>query len=154
MLGKLKGLVAGLSGGQAGTTPAQDRRQLELAVAGLLHEMMRADLREKAEEHAAMETALEAMFGIGTAEAREAIRQAAAHRYTSYFGPVGVIKRLLGLEERIALVEHLWRIAFADGNLDPYEDHFVRKIAHLLYVPNTEAMLARQRARNEVKGER
>lgn len=154
MLGKLKGLLAGMSGEPSVATHTQERRQLELAAAGLLHEMMRADLREKAEEHAAMVIALQAMFGIGADEAQEAVRQAGAHRYISYFGPVGVIKRLLGLEERIALVEHLWRVAFADGELDPYEDHFVRKIAHLLYVPNTEAMLARQRAKQEVKAER
>ncbi|MGQ0752347.1 MAG: TerB family tellurite resistance protein [Betaproteobacteria bacterium] len=43
----------------------------------------------------------------------------------------------------------MWRIAYADGKLDPYEDHYVRKIAHLLYVPNTECMLARGRAAKE-----
>jgi len=26
-------------------------------------------------------------------------------------------------------------------------DHYVRKVAHLLYVPNTQTMLARNRAR-------
>jgi uncharacterized tellurite resistance protein B-like protein len=36
----------------------------------------------------------------------------------------------------------------ADGRLDYYEDHYVRKIAHLLYVPNTDSMLARNRARS------
>jgi len=46
-----------------------------------------------------------------------------------------------------ALVEHLWRISFVDGELSLYEDHYVRKIAHLLYVPNTQSMLARNRAR-------
>jgi uncharacterized tellurite resistance protein B-like protein len=51
------------------------------------------------------------------------------------------------MEQRIALVEHLWRIAFANGHLDRDEDHFVRKIAHLLHVPNTQCMLARSRAR-------
>lgn len=152
MLGKLKGLLAGLSEGPAGSAPAPERRQLELAVAGLLHEMMRADLKETAEEHAAMNAALQAILGITPAEAGEVLREAAAHRYTSYFGPISVIKRLLGLEERILLIEHLWRVAFADETLDPYEDHFVRKIAHLLYVPNTEAMLARQRARQEARG--
>ena len=38
-------------------------------------------------------------------------------------------------------------VAFADGQLNLYEDHYVRKIAHLLYVSNTESMLARNRAR-------
>lgn len=47
----------------------------------------------------------------------------------------------------LALVEHLWRVTFADGRLELYEDHYVRKIAHLLYVPNTQSMLARNRAK-------
>ena len=61
------------------------------------------------------------------------------------------MKRMLSLEQRAHLVEMLWRIAFSDDALDPYEDHFVRKIAHLLYVPNTDTMLARQRARVAVR---
>jgi uncharacterized tellurite resistance protein B-like protein len=60
---------------------------------------------------------------------------------------VSVVKRDLPLPERVRLIEHLWRIAYADGGLDPHEDHYVRKIAHLLYVPNTQSMLARNRAR-------
>jgi uncharacterized tellurite resistance protein B-like protein len=57
-----------------------------------------------------------------------------------------VIKRDFSMEQRVALIEHLWRISYAHGELDLYEDHFVRKIAHLLYVPNTQTMLARSRA--------
>jgi len=153
MLGRLKGLLAGLSDGPAGGGEPE-RRQLELAVAGLLHEMMRADMKEHAGEHDAMRSALQALFDLDSAAADNVIAHAGSHRYTSYFGPVGVIKRLLGLEQRTALVEHLWHVAFADDELDPYEDHFVRKIAHLLYVPNTEAMLARQRAKGLAKEKR
>lgn len=150
MLGKLKGLLADLSGKPGPTTGESERRQLEMAVAGLLLEMVRADLKERTGERGAVRDALQALFGLGADESESILGQAAAHRYTSYFGPVGVVKRLLGLEERTALVEQLWRVAFADGDLDPYEDHFVRKIAHLLYVPNTEAMLARKRAKDEI----
>jgi uncharacterized tellurite resistance protein B-like protein len=57
------------------------------------------------------------------------------------------VKRDLPLPERVRLVEHLWRIAYSDGRLDSHEDHYVRKMAHLLYVPNTQSMLARNRAR-------
>ena len=51
------------------------------------------------------------------------------------------------MPERIRLIEHLWRISFADAQLNLYEDHYVRKIAHLLHVPNTDSMLARNRAK-------
>jgi len=154
MLGSLKGLLAGLAGNNRAVTGETETRQLQEAMASLLREMMRADFEEKPEERTAMSAALAAMFELSDADAGHLIDQAGAHRHTSYFGPVTVIKRLVGLEQRTALVEHLWRIAFADSELDPYEDHFVRKIAHLLYVSNTDAMLARQRAKNERKGER
>jgi uncharacterized tellurite resistance protein B-like protein len=38
-------------------------------------------------------------------------------------------------------------VACADGPLDAHEDHCVRKIGHLLYVTNTDILLARSRAR-------
>lgn len=154
MLRALKGLLADL-GGQGGAHGGEpERAHLETAVAGLLLEMMRVDLKEKPEEAAAVRDALASMFALDPDAADALVGRAGAHRYTSYFGPVGVIKRLLDLPQRIVLVEHLWRVAFADTQLDPYEDHFVRKIAHLLYVSNTDAMLARQRARDKGKGER
>jgi uncharacterized tellurite resistance protein B-like protein len=149
VLRALKGLLAELSDRPAAGGAEADRRHLESAVAGLLHEMVRADLKERPEEITAMHAALHDLFGLSGEQARTVLEDAGRHRYTSYFGPVAVIKRLLSIEQRIALVEHLWRVAFVDRELDPYEDHFVRKIAHLLYVPNTDAMLARQRARNE-----
>jgi uncharacterized tellurite resistance protein B-like protein len=119
------------------------------AVAYLLHESKRVDLGEDAEEHEAARRALAQLFGVTAAESEELLQlgRDRARQLTSYFAPVSVIKRDFSLEQRIVLVEHLWRIAFADGKLDPDEDHYVRKIAHLLYVPNTQSMLARSRAR-------
>jgi uncharacterized tellurite resistance protein B-like protein len=87
------------------------------------------------------------MLGLSTVDAQALLAQAGSQRLTSYFDPASTIKRLLSLEQRGVLVENLWRVAFADGELDVYEDQFVRKIADLLYVPNTECMLARQRAK-------
>lgn len=130
--------------------PGHERRHLQVAVASLLHDATRVDLAEHPAEHAAAAHALADLFGLD-GDAREAVLddgRRKAKQQTSYFAVVSVIKRDFGLAERVRLIEHLWRIAYADGPLDPYEDHFVRKIAHLLYVPNTESMLARNRAKN------
>ena len=70
-----------------------------------------------------------------------------AQKLTSFYASLTVIKREFSLEDRILLFEYLWRITFADGQLNLYEDHYVRKIAHLLHAPNTQSMLARNRAR-------
>lgn len=153
MLSALKDLLSGRSAPDLRQPIGSEFRQLQVAVAGLLCEMIRADLTEKAEESGTAIVALMALFDMPDRDARALLDEAGAHRFTSYFGPVSVIKRMLPMESRIALVEHLWRVAFADSDLDTYEDHFVRKIAHLLYVTNTEAMLARQRARKSTKVE-
>ena len=50
-------------------------------------------------------------------------------RLSSYFAQVSVINRRFEMDQRIRFVEHMWRVAYADGGLDPYEDHLVRKIS-------------------------
>ena len=130
--------------------PGFERRHLQIAVAALLHEARRADYHEGDDEHALALAALTDLFGLegdaGVTVFEEG--RARAEQLTSFYAPVTIIKRDFSLEERVRLIEHLWRIAYANGKLDPYEDHYVRKIAHLLYVPNTQSMLARNRARS------
>jgi uncharacterized tellurite resistance protein B-like protein len=129
--------------------PGFERRHLQVAVAALLHEARRADYHEGNDEYALARAALADLFGLegddGVAVLEEG--RARAEQLTSFYAPVTIIKRDFSLGERVRLIEHLWRVAYANGELDPYEDHYVRKIAHLLYVPNTQSMLARNRAR-------
>jgi uncharacterized tellurite resistance protein B-like protein len=126
-----------------------EQRQLRSAVA-LLADAERADLDTKPDEICASHRALIDLLGVSEAQAEELMTQARieAVRLTSYFGPVSVINRGFSVPRRVQLVEHLWRVAYADGGLDPYEDHLVRKLSHLLYVPHIELMLARQRVRD------
>jgi uncharacterized tellurite resistance protein B-like protein len=40
----------------------------------------------------------------------------------------------------------LWRVAYADGRVDPHEDALVRKVADLLYLPQAAYVKAKERA--------
>jgi uncharacterized tellurite resistance protein B-like protein len=148
----LKAIKRALAGAQEEprAASAHERRQLQIAVAMLLHEARRADYDEGGVESAAAERALMDLFGVDALESAALIKEGRtkAEQQTSFYAPVALIRREFSLEERIRLVEHLWRISFVDGELSLYEDHYVRKIAHLLYVPNTQSMLARNRARS------
>lgn len=147
MLRTLKRWLDAQHGDGAVSTAAA--RTVQAAVATLLHESARVDLDTHPAELAAAERALAELFGLTPAECSALLHdtRARAGQLTTYFPQVSVIKRDFLPEQRVALVEQLWRVAFAHGLLDPYEDHFVRKIAHLLHVHNTQVMLARQRAR-------
>ena len=127
-----------------------EQHSLKVAVAVLVHEARRADYEpDHLGESDAGVAALRDLFALDHTQAAALLaegREKAQH-LTSFYAPVSVIKREYSMEQRIRLVEHLWRVSFADGLLNPYEDHYVRKIAHLLYVPNTDSMLARNRAK-------
>jgi len=148
MLRNLKRLFDGARD-DARPASRRERAPLQLAVAVLVHEARRADYDEGEVERGPAVRALEALLGLDAGEAAALLEEgkARAQQLSSFYAPVSVIKRELSLEDRIRLIEQLWRIVFADGRLNPYEDHYVRKIAHLLYVPNTQSMLARNRAR-------
>jgi uncharacterized tellurite resistance protein B-like protein len=128
----------------------EERQQLKQSVAQLLHECMRVDVPgEHPVETAAAHNALTDLFACDAAEAAALLAQARANTnsLSSYFAATSAIKRAFSPEERARLVEHLWRITYADGNPDLEEEHLVRKIADLIYVSNTHSMMARSRAR-------
>jgi uncharacterized tellurite resistance protein B-like protein len=127
------------------------QRELLAAAAGLVAELMRVDLQERPEERAVAAKALTTLFASDPQTIDGLLAEAGdrSRRFASYYAPVSLLKRRWGAPERVAFIEALWRIAHADGQLDAHEDHFVRKIAHLLYVSNTDCILARNRARAE-----
>jgi uncharacterized tellurite resistance protein B-like protein len=119
----LRAIKRFLAAAQADTpaVPAHERRQLQLAVAVLVHEARRADYAERDDESATAERALAEIFGLRPPEAAALLNEGRerAQQLTSFYAPLTVIKREFSLEDRIRLVEHLWRITFADGQLNP-----------------------------------
>jgi uncharacterized tellurite resistance protein B-like protein len=48
--------------------------------------------------------------------------------------------------QKTTVVEMLWRVAAADGRIDPHEELLVRKVADLLYLPQAAWVKAREAA--------
>jgi uncharacterized tellurite resistance protein B-like protein len=55
------------------------------------------------------------------------------------------INEVYKYNEKKALIRELWDVAFADGRIDKYEDHTIRKIADLIYVKHEDFMKAKHR---------
>lgn len=52
--------------------------------------------------------------------------------------------------KRLKLLEYLWLLALADEKIDPHERHLVRKVAGLLYLTDTEIIVARENAKQQL----
>ena len=126
----------------AARAPEPDEREhgYHVATAALLVEVMRADHEVRPEEREAVLRALGAAFGdLSADETRELLERAEerADDATSLYEFTRHVNRQLDHGQKAHVVELLWRIAYADGDLDKYEEHLVRRIADLIHVPHS-----------------
>ena len=133
--------------------PAGKRHTLELATATLLAEVMRLE-GVKPEERAVALAAVRTQFRLEPGEAEELVRLAEeeARDATDYYQFTSLIRQNYPQEDRQAIVELLWRVAYADKGLSSHEMHVVRKIADLLYVPHSAYIAAKMRAKEAAGG--
>jgi len=123
---------------------------VELAAAALLIELGRADYESDADEQKVIIEAIRQGSGLedGELESLVASAQESAERATSLYEYTSLINAQYSMDEKLALIEALWRVAAADGDIHRYEDHLIRRIADLLYVPHSDFI----RAKLEVLG--
>ncbi|MCF8199519.1 MAG: TerB family tellurite resistance protein [Sulfuritalea sp.] len=128
-------------------------RALHVATAALLMEMMRMDATVTADEINSVANALQTQFALEENQVAElmALAKEEAQQATDYFQFTSLINQSFDGEQKAWVVEYMWQVAYADGHLDAHEQHFMRKIADLLYVPHSEYIAAKQRARDRIK---
>ncbi len=140
--GFLQQLQRQFAGAGGDPTPEMDEH---LAVALLLAELARADNRVGACEEAVIARLLAERFGLQETEAQALMARAAVHdeKAISLYEYVQALNARLEYPERCEVIEMLWAVAWADGVLDPLEEHRLRKIAGLLYVSDGDFVRAK-----------
>ena len=130
--------------------PGVEHDAIELATAALLVEMQRADnVDDERDEHTIRELLArhfhlddEAVDRLVTLANERADRSVSLHEFTR------LIHARFDVAQKTTIVEMLWRVAFADGRVDAHEEHLVRKVADLLYLPQAAFIQAKERAAN------
>ncbi len=133
-------------GGQHGRETHQ--HALRLATAALLLEVMAADDDDHPAERQAITQSLASRFQLEQHEIDTLIEQAAQRREqaSDYHQFTSLINRHFSAEEKKQLMEQLWQVAYADRQLDSYEEHLIRKIADLLHIPHQVFISRKHRA--------
>jgi uncharacterized tellurite resistance protein B-like protein len=119
----------------------------ELAAAALLVEIMNADHDLSPAESASIKNILLDTLLISADVADELLTTAKkeVHEATDLFQFTAVINTSYRYEEKVSLIESLWKVAYSDKQLDKYEEHMVRRIADLLYVSHSDFMQTKNR---------
>lgn len=122
---------------------------LQVATAALLLEITRADGEILPDERAAIVAALQGHFGLNAREHESllALAEQEASEANDYYQFTSLINRSCTREEKLRIVENLWRVAMADAHLDAHELHLMRRLADLLHIGHADNVAAKQRAR-------
>jgi uncharacterized tellurite resistance protein B-like protein len=117
------------------------------AIAAVLVMAARADGAYEADEQAMVDEVLSARYGLN-AEETLALRREGEEAETEsidIYQFTKQIRMLIPLEDRIAILEGLWRVVLADGERDPMEDTLMRQLVERLGLSAMDSALARQK---------
>ena len=121
--------------------------QIHLAAAALLVEAAHLDESYDEVERHAVVNVLKQEFELNDEECETLIEQAEAaqHEATDLYRFIRKFDSNFGHEERLRLIEMLWHVVYADGELHPYESNLIQRISGMLHVTDRERADARQR---------
>jgi len=135
-------------GDAAAEGPERREQSRNLAVAALLVEVLRADYDVAQDERRQVLESVRGMLGLDAAQCAELLADAEhvvdrahdLHQFTT------AVNRALTHDEKLQLVEQMWRVAQADAIVHKYEEHIIRRVADLLHVSHREFIAAKLRA--------
>ena len=123
--------------------------ELKMAAAALMVCVVRADTVSKQDEHRVLEKAIARSLEIDASAAARIVRVAEdqLRDQAPFAGFVGLIDEGCTTDDKKRLVEWLWRIAYADAELQAHEEYLVRKVAEHLHLGTADLIEAKLRAR-------
>lgn len=150
MFERIRALIGGASAKEGG-----GHERVHVATAALLLEMAHTDEEFHEMEAVLIQDLLRQRFELSEESIAELMQVAQQERKESLdlFQFARDINGNFSPQEKQELMETLWRIIYADGVLDKYEDYLVRKLATLLRLSHREMIEAKLKVLAEVSSQ-
>ena len=124
-----------------------DAHDVERVSAVLMIEVARADGHVDEAELAAVRRAIGRSSTLPAAEIDALVEEAVADAdaTTTLHRHLSLLNERLSKADKARLVEQLWRVAEADGEIDKYEEGTIRRLADLLHLGHSDYIRAKLR---------
>lgn len=130
---------------------SEDEQDIDpmLAAAALMFEVVWADHDVGEQELEIMSKQLMELFEIERYRIDELIAEITANHEASVgvFPFTRTVNEALSPEDKFEILVAMWRVALADETIDAFEEHTIRRIADLLYVPHAKFIEAKLQAK-------
>ena len=142
MLKKIKEYIAEFSQNSSDEDNLKEAKTslINNACAALLIETALADKVFNESELNSMKETLINVYKIESKDVEEIINESkkTVSESTSLYEYTRLINDLCDYKDKVLLINNLWIIAFADNQLDKYEEYLIRKISDLLHVSHSD----------------
>ena len=134
--------------------PDVSEPDVSLAATVLMVEIMKADHDTDDAERDELLRAISLLTGKQGPDASALLQEAedASADAPDLYHFTNVVHNTFSPEQKFTLMKALWRVAYADDELDKYEESTIRRIAELLYIPHSEFIRAKLEARDGQPG--
>lgn len=125
----------------------------ERVTAHLLAEVARADYEIEQAELDIVAQAIAATSSLEIDEIKSIVNAASKEvdDHISYHAHIDFIKKEFSLQQKRNLLDGMWQVAFADNDLDKYEEAFIRRFSELIYMSHREFMQAKHRVLDQLE---
>ncbi len=122
----------------------------QLATAALLIEVMVIDGDLDDQEMQAIAGTLSNMLDLSKEQIDQLIELSKEEvaEATSLYQFTKEINEHFDIEKKLSLMTAMWRVAFADGHLDKYEENIIRRVADLLHIRHSEYIRCKANAKD------
>ncbi|MCC6144799.1 MAG: TerB family tellurite resistance protein [Candidatus Hydrogenedentes bacterium] len=136
----------------AGEAPVREDRTM-LATCVVLLEAAHADDEFTQEEQLQIVEVIRKRFGLTRETSHEILDEALQVREKTHdlWRFTNEINRNFTNEEKIAVMEEVWRLIYSDGVLHAYEDHLAHKLQHLLNLNHPQIISAKMKVLEELR---
>jgi uncharacterized tellurite resistance protein B-like protein len=126
--------------------------KLEIAACALLLEIAKADDEFNKAEKNRIFNIMREKFNLSQEEAAFIFEESeqSVEESISLYEFTDTLNQYLNNDEKYMILKYLWEIAFADGNLDSYEDHFIKKISNNLHLYNKDRIAAKMEVKKKL----
>lgn len=143
--------AVGLKSGAAPSVPDDRRRRTELIAAVFLLEAAHSDFECTDQELDHVIGTVKGLFGLTDEYVKELVELAHSERkrMVDIYEFTRRANEQMSRDEKQSVLEAVWRIIYADGRIDKYEEHFARKLTDLLFLEHRHFIEAKLKVRDE-----
>ncbi|MFD1215524.1 tellurite resistance TerB family protein [Microbulbifer celer] len=136
--------------GRGDDVEIREEKDVRMISAALMAEIATADRKVDEREHAALVSLLQDHYGLDVDTAQSMVETALKDRHeaTSLYEFTQTVNSNFSERDKYQLVKQMWQVAFADGEIDAFEEHLIRRVAELIYLPHGLFTRARAEARD------